>query len=130
VAAAEAEDHAAAAHVVEHGDLLGDTDRVVPGQDDDHRAHLRGLRARGDPGEILQHVGAHRVVGEVMLDAPDRLEAERLGEIDEGQVVVVDGAVRPRVARVLKDDRRPDVHAPRLPRWALSDNRAPLSRHP
>ena len=44
---------------------------------------------RGPPrhvGEELQHVGAHRVVGEVVLDAPDRLEPERLGEIGEPEL--------------------------------------------
>ena len=42
-AAAEAEQAAAAAHDVQQGDLLGDTDRVMPGQDDHGGAELDAL---------------------------------------------------------------------------------------
>ena len=91
--AADAEDEATVRHVVEHDDLLGDAHRVVPGQHDHHRAELDAVRAPGEVGQVLQHVGAHRVVGEVVLDAPQRLEAERLGEVAEPELVAVDVAV-------------------------------------
>src|SRR5205823_8974311 len=79
--AADAEDEPAPAHRVEHGDLLRDADRIVPGADDHHRAELHAPRPSRHVGEELEDVRAHRVVGEVVLDAPDRVEAERLGEI-------------------------------------------------
>jgi hypothetical protein len=46
----------------------------------------------------------------MVLDPPDRLEAERLGEVGESQLVGVDLAVGPRLARVLEDGRHSDVH--------------------
>ena len=54
------------------------------------------VRAAGHVGQELQHVRAHRVVGEVVLDAPDRVEAERLGEVGEAELVPVDLGVGPR----------------------------------
>ena len=46
---------------------------------------MRSVRAR-HVGEELQHVGAHGVVGEVMLDAPHGFEAQRLGEVGQTQL--------------------------------------------
>ena len=79
----EAEDQAAVGDVVEHRDLLGRPHRVVPRQHHHHRAQLHALGAPRHVGEELQDVRAHRVVGEVVLDAPDRLEAERLGQVGQ-----------------------------------------------
>src|SRR5439155_27321268 len=80
-AAPDAEDETASAHRVEHGDLLRDAHRIVPGEHDDHRAELDAPRPPRHVGEELEDVRAHRVVGEVVLDAPDRVEAERLSEV-------------------------------------------------
>src|SRR6185295_6164999 len=67
--AAHAEDEAAVRLVIEYANLLGNAHRIVPGQYHDHRTELHARGAAGEVGQILQHVGAHRVVGEVMLDA-------------------------------------------------------------
>jgi hypothetical protein len=112
--ATQAEHDAAVRHVVEHRHLLGDADRVVPRQDDDHRAELHRVRAAGEVRQVLQHVRAHRVVGEVMLDSPDRLEAELLGEDAEPQLPLVDLAVAAIRIGALEDQRGADVHAPAL----------------
>ena len=40
-------------HVIEHGDLLGDLHRVVPGQHDHHRAEVDPLRLPGEVAELL-----------------------------------------------------------------------------
>ena len=69
------------------------------------------MRAAGHVGEELQHVGAHGVVGEVVLDAPDRLEAERLGQVGEAQLVAIDLEIAALEVRVLKDASHADVHA-------------------
>ena len=45
-----------------------------------------------------------------MLDAPHRLEAERLGEIGEAQIPPVDIEVGPRLPGILEDRGEPDVH--------------------
>jgi len=70
--------------------------------------HLR--RAAGHVGQELQHVGAHRVVGEVVLDAPDRLVAEGLGQVGQGQVRRPHLLVRQRPSEALEDGRHADVH--------------------
>ena len=73
-AAAEAEDRPPAGHQVEQRDLLRDLDRVVPGQDDDRGAELDLL---GPPGHVRQQlagVGRHDVAGEVVIQAPQRIE--------------------------------------------------------
>src|SRR5713226_2485649 len=93
-AAAKAEDAAPAREHIEHRDLLGDTDRVVPWQDDDGGAECHILGASAEVGHQLNHVGAHRIAGEMVLDAPDGVEAERLGEVGQAAVVVVDLAIR------------------------------------
>ncbi len=68
------------------------------------------VRAPGEVGQVLQDVGTHRVVGEVVLDAPQRFESERFGEIAEPQLVAVDVAVRAAVAAALENHCCPDVH--------------------
>src|SRR2546428_633510 len=110
-AAAEAEDQPAVGDVVEHRDFLGHAHRVVPRQHDHHRAELRLLRAAGHVGEELQHVGAHRVVGEMVLDTPYRLVAERLREIGQPQFVAIDLTIRAALLRILEHGRHSDVHA-------------------
>jgi hypothetical protein len=57
--------------------------RIVPGQHDHHRAELNVLCAASEVGEHLEYVRTHRVVGEMVLDAPQGLETERLGHIAE-----------------------------------------------
>src|SRR5262249_7353276 len=109
-AAADAEDEASVGEMIEHDDLLGDTHRVVPGKYDHHRAKLDPVGAPGEVGQVLQHIRAHRVFREVVLDAPQRFEGERLGEIPEPQLVAVDVAVRAPLAGALKDHSHSDVH--------------------
>jgi hypothetical protein len=109
-AAAEAQDHASARKVIEHGDLLGDPHRVVPGQHHDHRAQSHVPGPAGHVGQELHHVGTHRVVGEVMLDRPDRIEAQRLGHVGQRQLVQVDLAVAERPPGVLEECSHSDMH--------------------
>ena len=109
-AAPQAQDHAASRQMIEHGDLLGDPHRIVPGQHHDHRSQPHMLRAARHVGQELHDVGAHRVVGEMMLDRPDRFEAQRLGHVGQGQLVQVDLAVAERPPGVLKDRSHSDMH--------------------
>jgi hypothetical protein len=109
-ATAQTQDEAAARDVVEHRDFLGHAHRVVPREHDHHRAQARALGAAGHIGQKLQHVRAHRVIGEVMLDAPDRLEAERLGQVGQPELVAIDLAVGSRLAGVLEHGRQTNVH--------------------
>ena len=119
-AAPEAEDDAAVRQMVEHADLFGDAHRVVPRQHDDHRAEQQRVALAGEVGEHLQHVGAHRVGGEVVLDAPDRLEAEPFGHPAEAQLLLVHLQIAEPRVRGLEDDRESDVHGTLLSagRWA------------
>ena len=120
--ATDAEDDPAAAQVVEHGDLLGHPYRVVPRQHDDHRAEQHGGGAAGHERQELQDVRAHGVAGEVVLDAPDRFEAERFGQVGEPDLVPIHLGVGLR-GRRLEDRRIPDVHGRTLrpARWTASD---------
>ena len=64
---AETQDHAPARKVVEHGDLFGRAHGIVPRQHHHHGAQPHVLGAAGHVGEELHHVGAHRVVGEMVF---------------------------------------------------------------
>jgi len=58
----------------EERNLLGDAHRVVPGQHDDHRAQLDALGLGRHVGEELNWIWTHRVIVEVMLNRPNRIE--------------------------------------------------------
>ena len=75
---------------------------------------LMWLVRPGQPREELQRIGAERVVGEVVLDRPDRVEAERLGQLGQPQLVRVHLLVG-QAQRILEDDRATDVHREPLP---------------
>ena len=87
--ASDAQDEAPVAEVIQHGHLLGDAHGVVPGQDADHAAQLQIGGAAGHVGEELEHVGAHGVVGEVVLHAPDGLETQGFGQLGKTEFVPV-----------------------------------------
>src|SRR5207237_260322 len=86
-----------------------------------------------------------RVVGEMVLDAPDRFEAQRLGHVGERQLVQIDLVVAERAAGVLEDGGHSDMHGAllsaicpmvnaRLPAWEAAMRRrqlesAPFGRH-
>ena len=108
-AAAEAEQAASAAQHVEQRDALGDTDRIMPGQHDHRGAKLHALRAAGEIAEQLRRRRRHRVAGEMMLEREYGIEAERLGEIAQFEVLLVDGDIRS--GRLGQDaERHADLH--------------------
>src|SRR6202171_414676 len=76
--AAKAKDDAAIGNMIEQRHLLGDANRIVPGQHDDARTELHMTGLSRHVREELQDIGTHRVVVEVMLDAPYRVESEWL----------------------------------------------------
>lgn len=82
IAAREAGVGATVGHVVEHGDVFGDADRVVSRQHDAELADTDAFRLHADV-EVEQH----RIVGqlepldvEVMLGEADRVVAEVVGQ--------------------------------------------------
>ena len=84
-AASEAALDAPAGQHVERGDLCGETEGVVQRGDEDRCAEADRGGLRGDVGEEQQRCGQHRGLGvEVLLDRPDRFEAEALGDDDLG----------------------------------------------
>src|SRR5438093_918127 len=129
--ATEAEDQAPVRHVIEHHHLLGHAQGAVPGQHHHHRAELDSFRAPGEVREVEEDVGAHRVVGEVVFDAPQRFEPERLGEIAEAKLVPVDVAIGSPFALALNNAAQSDVHRAPLPggRAARFRPRARSPRH-
>jgi hypothetical protein len=101
IAARETGVGAAAAHVIEHRDILGDADRIVGGQ---HDAELTDADALGLHGDV--EIEQHRVVGElealdveVVLGEADRVVARRVGQLrllgELGQHTVVEIAAQP-----------------------------------
>jgi hypothetical protein len=69
-ATAHADAKAALAEEIDHDGALGDTQRVVPGEDDGGGAEVDVGARRGEVGHQLQVVGAEGVVVEVVLDRP------------------------------------------------------------
>ena len=59
-------------------DILAQPDRIMPGQHDDHRAEPDAAGPGGEPGQEIQRVGANLIGIEMMLDAPQRVEAHGL----------------------------------------------------
>jgi hypothetical protein len=86
--APDTEQDPAVREVVEQQHLLGDAHGMVPRQDDDHGPQLDPARPPGEVREDLERVRAQHVAAEVMLEAPERIEAERLGEVSESQLAL------------------------------------------
>src|SRR5208283_887991 len=127
----QAKNHAPVRHVIDHRHLLGDAHRVMPRHDDHHRSKLYRLGAAGEVGQELQHVGAHRVVVEMMLDAPDGIESERLIEIADMQIFRIDVAIRSNIVRILENYSSTNFHFEILPERGLKRfNETPFTYQP
>jgi hypothetical protein len=110
VAAREAGVGAAAGHVVEHGDVLGDADRVVRGQDDAELPDAEALGLHADE-EVEQHGVVRELEAldvEVVLGEAHRVVAEVVGEsallAELGEHATIEIAAQPRHPRL---DLRP-----------------------
>ena len=100
-AASEAQPQPALAQHVEHGGVLGDAQRIVPGQDHRRRADVDVRAERGEMRHQREVVGHERVVVEVMLGRPQAIEAQVGGEPRQPDLLVphaIVGAVLPAVA--------------------------------
>ena len=100
-ATAEAQPQPALAQQVEHGGVLGDAQRIVPGQDHRRRADIDVRAERREMRHQREVVGHERVVVEVMLGRPQAIEAEVGGEPRQPDLLVphaIVGAVVPAVA--------------------------------
>ena len=112
-AAAEPEHGTPVREVVQEDDLLGDAQRVVPGQDEGARGEADALRPSCQPGEELGVVWAGGVVEEVVLDDEDLVEAQWLGQLGDPTLVRDVHVVGQLAAVVLEDELEIDVHAAR-----------------
>ena len=96
--------------MIEHGDLLDDAQRIIPGQD--HRAGGQ-LDLLGAPGEIRQRlhvVRTHGVIIKMMLGHPDRIETQRFTafqHLDFGDEHLFVAHV---LVPVLKDTQYANIH--------------------
>ena len=106
----EAEDHATTGQMVEHGNLFRDTHRVMPGQHDDAGTEFDLAGTARHIGQELHHVRTHGVIGEMVLDAPHRIEAQRLRHFGQTHFFTIDIGIRAEVAGILKNRRVPNVH--------------------
>ena len=106
----EAQDHPPARHMVKQGDLLGNPNRVVPGQHDDHGAQLGLLGPARHIGQKLNRVGTHSVIRKVVLDRPNRVKPQGFGHLRDPQFLTVDFGIGASVSRVLKYRGVTNVH--------------------
>ena len=113
--AAHAEAQATPGHVVEHGNLFSDTQRLVPRHDDCGRSDVD---AGGTPSNVRQPlgvVGAEGVVVKVVFDRPHAIESKVLGEQCKLGFFVVDLPIGDCVPAVTREQRlRPNVHGSNL----------------
>src|SRR5205823_12107058 len=79
VALADAEIEPAAGQEVEGRGLLGQKDRIMPGQHNDGGAEPQRRRAGAKPGQEVQRRRNLAVSGEMVLDYKGAAKAERLG---------------------------------------------------
>ncbi len=82
----------------------------MPRQYNHHRAEFDLVGATSHIGKELENVRHHRVWREVVLDAPDGVESQRLGKIGKVEIILIDLIVRPLVAGVLHENRHPNFH--------------------
>ena len=105
------EAHASPAELVQHRDLLRDTERLVPGHDHRRCAQIDALRAAREIAQDLGIVRAERVVEEVVLGRPQCVKAELLREQCEPELLFVDLSVRDTLPPVRREDQlQTDVH--------------------
>ena len=118
--APEAEPQPSPAQHVEHRGVLGDAQRVVPGQDNRGGAEIDIGAQRGQIGHQLQIVRHERIVVEVMLGRPQAVEAEIGGQPCQPDLLVPDagiGTILPAVAG--EDHHHADIHRTLLSRHSL-----------
>ena len=110
-AAAEPEAQPAFAQQIQHGRLFGDSQRVVPGDDDRGGAQVDVWASGREIRHQLEIVRHERVVVEVMLRRPQAVETEIGGEPREADFLLPHariGAVLPAVAG--EHHHHPNVH--------------------
>jgi hypothetical protein len=83
--------------------------KAICSQDDDRGAELDPLCPAGIIGEQLGGCRRHRVAGEMVFERENRVEAERLGQIAERQVLADDRGVRA-AGLTQHVERDPDFH--------------------
>ncbi len=125
-AATHAEQHTPVREVVEQRDLLRDAERFVPRQDHRAGAEQDAFCPRRHVGEEHGVVGAERVVTEVVLDRPQGVEAELIGQLAEADLLLDHIPVGDVVSVTprLEHHLQPDSHGRSVP----SRSRAPPSR--
>ena len=111
VAEAEPDLQPSAAQLVEHGDVLGEADRVLERAEQDRRADAHRRRSLRDRGQHREDGRQVAVVGHVVLGDPDGFVAQLLRQGDLVEVLGVEPVVRHvplrRVAEVVPD---PELH--------------------
>src|SRR6185369_112154 len=113
-APAHSEDRAPAAQMVEHRELLGDAQRIVPRKNDRAGRKTDAARLGREPRQVLEIVGTRRVVAEVMLDDPHRMKPELLRLERHLGLLLPDDFVRIAALIILKNLKYAVVHNPSI----------------
>jgi hypothetical protein len=108
-AAADPDVEPAAAHHVQHGQLLGQVHRVMQRQQAHAHAEAQGGRAGRDERCEDWRGGAEAVVVEMVLGDPDGLVTERLGCQHLLEAGVVDSLLAPPLVP-LHEEEQPEFH--------------------
>ena len=109
-AAAQSQDEPPVAQGVEHARLLGHPQRIVPRQDDRRGAEMDFAGAPCQIGQHLEIVGQHRIGVEVVLGAPDSVEAQRLGKLGDPHLVTHHLGIRHPLMGVLENQHVTGSH--------------------
>jgi hypothetical protein len=106
---AHAEYRPAAGEDVEHDHLLGHPERIVPRQDDSGGAELHPFCAPGDVRQQHDVVRAHSVAVEVVLNRPQAVVTQLLGEVGNLDFTGVHLLVSQRLVQVAEPEVNSDV---------------------
>ena len=96
------QDEASVRDMVEHRYLFCDANRVMPGQDDHHRAELHMFGPARHIGQKLDRIGAHGVVVKMVLNRPDGIEPQRFRHLRQAEFILPDLTVGQLVVGILK----------------------------
>ena len=132
-ALAHAELDAAVRDQIQRGDLLGHLGRMVGGQLEDAVAEPDALGALAGGGEEdLRRGGVRVFLQEVVLDFPGVVVAERVGELELGEGVLIELvlAVRPPRPRATAARRRCRTSSEWSPHRVLLDRGSEAGREP
>src|SRR5262245_60150152 len=104
--------------MIQHGDFLKQTDRMVEGQQMHHRADTHPSGTGGDGSQPCTDAGCRVEWGHVVLGLEIAPKASLVGGLKEGQPILVDLMQRGVESFHLVEDRKAHYHRLQLHTWS------------